>query len=277
MTITEILTRSDGSAGGTKANRRPPANRIHFWPADEMNKVLDWVTAASAILGKSDGSTLDSVLRKLLSFSGPRESRSVSFDDYRSLDTTHVWLKSLVGGSTIDIGQFDTAAGAGLGHLRLRAANAVGATATLFPLFEPMVGTHLPDLRVRFKTPASFADCDFYLGISSTSELSYARIRCVNSAVVRMQTRSATGAIVTNTASTTSLQASKWYDLRIAITAARVDFYINDALIGSVTGATTVPSVAGDALAEFLPAILRTAAGPHDLIVDWHEAAATRI
>lgn len=283
MSITEILTRADGSAGGTKANRRPPPNRIHFWPADEMNKVLDWVAAASAELGKSDGSTLGSVLRKLLSFSGPRESEFVLFDDFVKLNvdgaTVGEYTFAVVGASSALAKASPAEAGAGVGVLELIAAASGGALVRFAAQHHTIRGTNLPDLRFRLKTPATFVGVDFHIGVSETgaAPTSYARMRCNASGLVTMEARSATGGGTGSTASAVTLAASTWYEGRIRVTSGRVDFYVNDALIGSNTTPAQVPSVSGDTMSPFAMTVSRSAGGPHTELVDWWELRGTRL
>lgn len=283
MTITTLPTRDDSGVGREKADRRPAPNRTNFRPADEINRLLDWVVAAGAHLGKSDGSTPGSVLRKLLSFSGPRESTFVvPPEDFLKTSAAgsgaHHTFAVVGAGSSSTIKAATPEVGAGAGHAELVAGNVASGSAMIATTHETLRGTNLPDARIRFKTPAAFVGCDFRIGpADATGAGSYAWARCNGSGTVTIETRSATGAASGSTATAAVLAALTWYELRAAVSSGRVDFYINDALIGSVTTASQVPSVAGDTMRPFYAKIDRTSAGPHTLLIDWYEVRGTRL
>ncbi len=274
--ITSLLSRVDGSAGRTKENRRAPPNRVEFWPADEMNNVLDWVARASQWLGLSDGSTPDSLFEKLLSVSGYRGSRTVAWDDFlfgTVAATGAPYIATLVGGSTAALASLG-GSGDGAGHLALTAAAAGGASVRVHT-DDTIVGACSPDTRVRFKTPAGIADAELRVGLENAALTNYARL-AVKAGTVYLQAKSVSGGGTADAATAVVLAADTWYDARVRVTSGRVDYYLADALIGSVTTATQVPSGTGESLGVFSAHVVRNANGPHKMHVDRYETGLAR-
>lgn len=283
--ITQILDRVDGELGRTKTARREPPNLDEFFSGAELNNIADAIRKFFVALGKTDGSTLGSVLRKLRSFSGPRETRCVFFDDMMppstvgALGDPTTYGHTLVGAaSEVFLEHADAGAGSGVGHLVVRAGDTAGAFGEVVGNHNIFRGSHLLDWKARFKTPSSLTDASVSLGFAdATMTTSYARIATSGSAVVRLQSRSGTGLGTSDDVTATSLAPNTWHELRIAITSGRIDFYLNDTLIGSITTVANVPSVAGDRLTQLYARTSRVAAGPHTMLVDWIEPACTRL
>jgi hypothetical protein len=275
--ITRLLTRTDGSAGGVKSDKRPAPNRRQYWPADELNNVLDAVTQMLAVLGLSDGSTVGSVLRKLRSFSGPREATFVHFDDFvtgQAGASPADWTSTVAAGGTAGaLTTVDAAGGVGVVHVTVPAAG--GASAHLRPVVDHYRGSHLLDVRFRFRTPASMSTTSWWIGIADSTPFSYARLACNASATLRAESSSLTGGGSGGFNTATALAASTWYEGRIRITADQIAYYINDALVYTETTATRVPDFSADQLSAFAMRIAYVS-GAGALLADWYEVNAQR-
>lgn len=70
MPITSLLTRTDGSAGRTKANARAIVSLLRQVPAEEWNNVAQAVVDLLAEVGLSDGSTPGSLVERVTDLEG---------------------------------------------------------------------------------------------------------------------------------------------------------------------------------------------------------------
>lgn len=277
MPITSLPTTDDSSAGRDKTDRSPVPNRVNFIAAIEWNTVKNAVVNALAALGLTDGSTAGSVLRKLLSFSGPRETSFAFFEDF-AVTPTGLWTTggTVAPGSVSFHMQGSTAAGNGMGLMWLDTPSAVGAVAEAYVSQDSLCALHNVDLRFRFKTPASFVGNECRLGVRSSGGTTYARLRWNGSGTLDIQCGSAAGGATASTTTSTTLSASTWYEGRIVITGGTsVAFYVNDALIGTLSGGTSVPQ-STDVFAPFHAYLARSSGGAHDVYVDWYEVRGTR-
>lgn len=273
--ITSLLTREDGSAGRVKADRRPAPNRTHYWPADELNKVLDWAVAACAVLGLSDGSTADSILQKLRSVANLRGTRSVHAEDF--LHTTVGASGALHTSSVVSSGTAALAPGeevdSGAGHLKLTAANAVSSSAAAYAS-NTLNGGQLPDFRARFKITGTLAGFSMVLGLSEQGAGTYARFAMAAGGALSMEIESP-AASSTSTPTGVSLALNTWYEARIRVNAdLSADFWLNDVHLGNVPD--NAPQIS-DRLAPFYAQISRSSGGPHTLVVDWYETSFDRL
>jgi hypothetical protein len=276
--ITRLLARVDDELGITKVGLFEPPNLVNFFSADELNNAFDSIESLLAIVGLSAGTTTGSILRKLRSMSGPRETTCVVASEDFVEDVLGRYVDTVVAAGTVDTDHSgDTGTGSGLGHARLAFVNGVGSSAKRVHAADCLRGSHNPVFMARFRTPAVFADANLYIGLESNAGTSYARIACTASGVVRQQSASATGAGSDDTATAVTLTASTWYDVEIRITSAAVAYYIDGVLIGSHAVAVAIPSVVDDVLAPFMARIARVANGPQTLLVDWYETTATRL
>lgn len=276
MPITDLLTNTDGSAGRDKEDRRTVPNLLHYIPAREWNNVKKAAVELLAAVGLSDGSTAGSVLRKLQSFSGPRETSFAFHEDFVRLPSG-VWTTGHASGGSAQVTQsLLTAAGNGMGVLWLNAPAAGGAVADIYGAAESLCALHNADVRFRFKTPSSFTGNEARLGVRNAAGTTYARLRWNGSGTVDIQCGSVGGGATASTTTSTTLSVDTWYEGRIVITGGTsVVFFVNDVAIGTLSGGTSVPQ-GTDTHGEFAAYLARSAGGPHNLYIDWYEVRGTR-
>lgn len=275
MPITRLLTRTDGSAGRQKTDARPIVSLLKQISALEWNNIADAVVEILNTLGRSDGSDAGTLFRTMVSFAGPRETRIARFEDFAEAVDAQFATSTAAGGAMT----FTSGAGAGdgFGLARLNAPASAGALIEARCAIDCVRFEHGADHRFRFRTPAAFAGCDFWVGCRNAAGTTYARMRCIGTETVTMQCGSTTGGGTASSTSPLDLAPSTWYEGRIVVGGGAVSFYVDGSLIGSISAPGTAVPSAGDSWGMWAARCERTSAGPHDLYVDWFELRATRL
>jgi hypothetical protein len=263
LTISNLPTAVDGSAGRDKSDVRPVPNLETYVPAAEWNTVKNGVVTLAAELGLSDGSTAGSVNASLVR-SGLRDGRWSVEDDFVLGDAAARYFTQANGsGST---STFDKASGAA-GAAVMSAAAVSSGRGSVFGRYLTVTGEMNPTFEARFKvTMATGAKVQIGLA-DQVSPNSYVLAEFTDTNELVAKAARSGGS--SQSLSTGTNISSAWQTVKIVIVGGTsAAFYLNGTYVASLTTGAAIVTGSALGLTPFAN-IERTSAGPHVLSVDW--------
>lgn len=262
---TQVLTRTDGSAGRVKEDIRPVISLVHEVPAAEWNAIAQAVTEMSAEVGASAAPAGSSLLMLRSTARSIYDPEYTFVNDYvePSAGVTDV---SIVGTASRS---YD-GAGPGLGSLVLTVANVASSEIVAGHVgAAPFRPGHLPIWRYRFTTPSNPTQCAFYIGPANAANTRCARLGWNGSALSFDRTFNGGS---NSTAIPAGISGDKTYSLEIRLLATGCQLYLDGVLVAQ---GADVPD-ASEAFGAGIYRMARISGGPHTMRVDYVHVSGTR-